>query len=296
MFSKTKTKQSTKNYFNQVKQEISDANAIVIGAGAGLSLAAGFTLSGERFTNYFADFIKKFGITDMYSGGFFSFPSRKAYWSWWSRVIWLSRYQPAPQDTYRRLYELIKGQNYFVLTTNVDHQFQLAGFDKQRLFYTQGDYGLFQQADSQQTFDNFTLIKKMILSQGFQINDNNELLKPDQLSMDVDPKLIAQADQYQLNLRVDSDFVEDDGWHRAAQRFNHFIERYQQQKILFLELGVGNNTPGIIKYPFWQWTYNNPQARLMTVNTTDVAFPQELNHQAIGFKMDINDFIDALKC
>ena len=251
MFSKTKTKQSTKNYFNQVKQEISDANAIVIGAGAGLSLAAGFTLSGERFTNYFADFIKKFGITDMYSGGFFSFPSRKAYWSWWSRVIWLSRYQPAPQDTYRRLYELIKGQNYFVLTTNVDHQFQLAGFDKQRLFYTQGDYGLFQQADSQQTFDNFTLIKKMILSQGFQINDNNELLKPDQLSMDVDPKLIAQADQYQLNLRVDSDFVEDDGWHRAAQRFNHFIERYQQQKILFLELGVGNNTPGIIKYPFW---------------------------------------------
>lgn len=136
----------------------------------------------------------------------------------------------------------------------------------------------------------------MILSQGFQINDNNELLKPDQLSMDVDPKLIAQADQYQLNLRVDSDFVEDDGWHRAAQRFNHFIERYQQQKILFLELGVGNNTPGIIKYPFWQWTYNNPQARLITVNTTDVAFPQELNHQAIGFKMDINDFIDALKC
>lgn len=232
----------------------------------------------------------------MYSGGFFSFPSRKAYWSWWSRVIWLSRYQPAPQDTYRRLYELIKGQNYFVLTTNVDHQFQLTGFDKQRLFYTQGDYGLFQQADSQQTFDNFTLIKKMILSQGFQINDNNELLKPDQLSMDVDPKLIAQADQYQLNLRVDSDFVEDDGWHRAAQRFNHFIERYQQQKILFLELGVGNNTPGIIKYPFWQWTYNNPQARLITVNTTDVAFPQELNHQAIGFKMDINDFIDALKC
>lgn len=294
MFSKIKTKQSTKNYFNQVKQEISDADAIVIGAGAGLSLAAGFTLSGDRFVNYFSDFIEKFGITDMYSGGFFSFPSRKTYWSWWSRVIWLSRYQPAPQDTYQRLYELIKDRNYFILTTNVDHQFQLAGFDKQRLFYTQGDYGLFQQTDSQQTFDNFDLIKKMILSQGFQINDNGELLKPNQLSMDVDPELIAQADQYQLNLRVDSDFVEDEGWHQAAQRFNNFIGRYQKNKIVYLELGVGANTPGIIKYPFWQWTFNNPQARLITVNAADVSFPQELSNQAIGFKMDINQFIDSL--
>lgn len=230
----------------------------------------------------------------MYSGGFFSFPSRKTYWSWWSRVIWLSRYQPAPQDTYQRLYELIKDRNYFILTTNVDHQFQLAGFDKQRFFYTQGDYGLFQQTDSQQTFDNFDLIKKMILSQGFQINDNGELLKPNQLSMDVDPELIAQADQYQLNLRVDSDFVEDEGWHQAAQRFNNFIGRYQKNKIVYLELGVGANTPGIIKYPFWQWTFNNPQARLITVNAADVSFPQELSNQAIGFKMDINQFIDSL--
>lgn len=230
----------------------------------------------------------------MYSGGFFSFPSRKTYWSWWSRVIWLSRYQPAPQDTYQRLYELIKDRNYFILTTNVDHQFQLAGFDKQRLFYTQGDYGLFQQTDSQQTFDNFDLIKKMILSQGFQINDNGELLKPNQLSMDVDPELIAQADQYQLNLRVDSDFVEDEGWHQAAQRFNNFIGRYQKNKIVYLELGVGANTPGIIKYPFWQWTFNNPQARLITVNAADVSFPQELSNQAIGFKMNINQFIDSL--
>lgn len=295
MFSKTKTKQSTKNYFNQVKQAISDADAIVIGAGAGLSLAAGFTLSGDRFTNYFADFIEQFGITDMYSGGFFPFPSRKAYWSWWSRVIWLSRYQPAPHDTYQRLYELGKDRNYFVLTTNVDHQFQLAGFDKQRLFYTQGDYGLFQQTDKKQTLDNFDLIRKMILSQGFQIKANGELLKPDQLSMDVDPKLIAQADQYQLNLRVDSDFVEDEGWHQAAQRFNNFIGRYQKDKIVYLELGVGANTPGIIKYPFWQWTFNNPQARLITVNAADASFPKELNHQAIGFRMDINQFIDSLK-
>lgn len=294
MFSKIKTKQSTKSYFDQVKQEINDADAIVIGAGAGLSLAAGFDLNGDHFKTYFADFIEKFGITDMYNGGFFSFPSRKAYWSWWSRVIWINRYQAAPRDTYQQLYKLVKGRNYFVLTTNVDHQFQLAGFDKQRLFYTQGDYGLFQQVDTQQTFDNFTLIKKMILSQGFQIKEDGELIIPDHLSMNVEQSLIDEADQYQLNLRVDNDFVEDEGWRQAAQRFNTFIERYQKDKIVFLELGVGANTPGIIKYPFWQWTYNNPQARLITVNATDASFPKELNRQAIGFRMDINRFIDSL--
>lgn len=271
-----------------------DADAIVIGAGAGLSLAAGFTLSGDRFKQYFADFIEKFKIRDMYTGGFYDFPSRAAYWSWWSRVIWLSRYQAAPRDTYQRLFDLVKDRNYFVLTTNVDHQFQIAGFDKQRLFYTQGDYGLFQQADSQQTFDNFALIKKMILSQGFQIAENGDLLIPDKLSMHIDQALIDEADQYQLNLRVDSSFVEDQGWHQAAQRFNDFMDRYRQGKILFLELGVGQNTPGIIKYPFWQWTFNNPQAWLITVNAADVAFPQELNNQAIGFKMDLNQFIDAV--
>lgn len=230
----------------------------------------------------------------MYSGGFYSFPDRKSYWSWWSRVIWLNRYQPAPRDTYRRLYGLVHGQNYFVLTTNVDHQFQLAGFDKQRLFYTQGDYGLFQQAATNQTLDNRLLIEQMIRAQGFQIDDTGELHKPAQLSMDIDPALVEQADQYQLNLRVDSSFVEDPGWHNAAERFNRFIEHYANSKIVFLELGVGNNTPGIIKYPFWQWTFNNPQARLITVNATDASFPAELNQQAIGLKMDINQFIERL--
>ncbi len=230
----------------------------------------------------------------MYSGGFYPFPDRKSYWSWWSRVIWLNRYQPAPRDTYRRLHSLVRGQNYFVLTTNVDHQFQLAGFNKQRLFYTQGDYGLFQQTAANQTFDNRPLIEKMIRAQGFRIGDNGELHKPAQLSMEIDSALIKQADQYQLNLRVDSGFVEDLGWHNAASRFNSFIERYSSGKIVFLELGVGNNTPGIIKYPFWQWTFNNPQARLITVNATDASFPAELNQQAIGLKMDINQFIEGL--
>lgn len=209
-------------------------------------------------------------------------------------MIWLNRYQPAPRDTYRRLYGLVHGQNYFVLTTNVDHQFQLAGFDKQRLFYTQGDYGLFQQAATNQTLDNRLLIEQMIRAQGFQIDDTGELHKPAQLSMDIDPALVEQADQYQLNLRVDSSFVEDPGWHNAAERFNRFIEHYANSKIVFLELGVGNNTPGIIKYPFWQWTFNNPQARLITVNATDASFPAELNQQAIGLKMDINQFIERL--
>lgn len=294
MFSKTKTKQSTNDYFKKVSEEINDSTALVIGAGAGLSLAAGLTLSGERFNEYFSDFQEKFGISDMYSGGFYPFPTRSEYWSWWSRVIWLSRYQPAPRDTYDQLYQLVNDHNYFVLTTNVDHQFQIAGFDKQRLFYTQGDYGLFQQFSKQQTFDNFKIIKKMILSQGFTIDDNNDLIRPGQLSMHVGPELVKIADQYQLNLRVDDDFVEDNGWHQAAKRFNEFINRYQNSKVMYLELGVGTNTPGIIKYPFWQWTYNNPQAHFITVNTAEILFPEKLNNQAIGFQMDINDFIAKL--
>lgn len=294
MFSKTKTKQSTNNYFKKVQQEINETSAIVIGAGAGLSLAAGFSLSGDRFMKYFGDFYEKYGITDMYSGGFYPYPSRSEYWSWWSRVIWLNRYQPAPRDTYQQLHKLVQNRNYFVLTTNVDHQFQLAGFEKDRLFYTQGDHGLFQQSSTNQTFDNFDVIKKMVLSQGFTIDSHQRLIKPQQLSMHVDPALVKTADQYQLNLRVDDQFVEDDGWHAAAERFNEFINRNQNSKILYLELGVGNNTPGIIKYPFWQWTYNNPQASYVTVNADDALFPEKINQQATGFQMDIKDFIEKL--
>ena len=147
MFLKTKTTASTIDYSAQIEKlalALAEAEAIVIGAGAGLSTAAGFYYDGERFEKYFADYRRKYGITDMYSGGFYPFETPEESWAWWARAILINRYECPVGKVYRDLLALVKDKNYFVLTTNVDHQFQRAGFDKARLFYTQGDYGLWQ--------------------------------------------------------------------------------------------------------------------------------------------------------
>lgn len=299
MFLKTKTSLSTNSYLAKlraVKDFAASATAIVVGAGSGLSSAAGLTYAGSRFTTYFSDFHAKYGITNMYSGGFFNYPDPAEFWAWWSRVIWLNRYQPAPTDTYRQLVNFLTGSNYFVLTTNVDHQFQQAGVDKGRLFYTQGDYGLFQHDGQSQTFDNYQLIKKMVLSQGFQIGPGHQLTIPTgcQIKMRVPAKLVNQARPFTLNLRTDDTFVEDDGWHQAADHFNQFISHHQSGPVLFLELGVGMNTPGIIKYPFWNWTYHNPAARLVTVDKQPTPCPKEITSQTTIFQGDLAVFIREL--
>lgn len=147
MFSRTPTIKSTNiccDNLSRFKQELTTADAVVIGAGAGLSTSAGFTYTGERFEKYFGDFIEKYGFQDMYSGGFYPFETLEELWAYWSRYIYINRYQDAPGDAYTDLLKLVQDKDYFVLTTNVDHCFQKAGFDKHRLFYTQGDYGLWQ--------------------------------------------------------------------------------------------------------------------------------------------------------
>lgn len=280
----------------RARRWIEGCDALVIGAGAGLSAAAGFTVSGARFAHYFSDFQLRYGLADMYSGGFYPFESRETYWAWWSRVIWVSRFMPAPVDTYARLCRLAAGHDYFVLTTNVDHQFQIAGFDKQRLFYTQGDYGLLQDDRRKKNIDDEPLIRKMILSQGFRIGPHQELLTPakGQIRMEVDPSLAREADRYRLNLRVDDDFLEDDGWHAAATKYGQFLTAHEHGRVAYLELGVGANTPGIIKYPFWQRTFGNPDARYITVNAFDARYPTEIAGQSLGFRMDINRFLDRM--
>lgn len=296
MSSNQPTKPSMNNYLPQINKLLDDADAIVIGAGSGLSTAAGFTYSGPRFMKYFADFAKKYGIQDMYSGGFYPFPTPEEYWAWWSRVIWINRYQPAPKDTYHHLFQLVASRNYFVLTTNVDHQFQRAGFDKKRLFYTQGDYGLFQKAGiTDQTFDNYQLIRQMVLAQGFQINPDQELIiPPSGVSMTVPKELVQEVQGYTRNLREDDQFVEDRGWHAAAERYQAFITQYRNTNIVYFELGVGMNTPGIIKYPFWQLTYANPQAHLITIDQQQPLVPEELHAQTIAIKADIDTVITTL--
>ncbi len=288
MFSKTLIKKSITDYSEQIKQlrkEIKEADAIVIGAGAGLSTSAGFTYSGERFEKYFADFIDKYHIPDMYSGGFYPFETLEEYWAWWSRHIYYNRYIDAPNLVYQKLYSLVKEKDYFVLTTNVDHMFQKTGFDKNRLFYTQGDYGLFQCSKPchHHTYDNENVIREMVEQQ-------RDMKIPSELI----PKCPICHKPMTVNLRCDGTFVQDQGWEAACGRYEEFLTGHDKKHILFLELGVGANTPGIIKYSFWQMTSKNRQAVYACINYGDAVAPSEIGKQSICIDGDIGEALEQL--
>ena len=261
-FFRTTDKDKNKDEIEVLRHALDTADAVVIGAGSGLSTAAGFTYSGERFRKYFADFIETYHFRDMYSGGFYSFSSLEEHWAYWSRYIYINRYMDAPKPVYEELFRLVKDKDYFVLTTNVDHCFQKAGFDKERLFYTQGDYGLFQCSKPcrQETFDNEEAVRRMVEAQGYKITSDGSLILPETPSMRIPAELVPRCPHcgrpMTMNLRSDGTFAEDEGWHSAAQRYETFMENHRGQKVVFLELGVGYNTPGIIKYNFWQYAYN----------------------------------------
>lgn len=285
MFSQRKTMKFTADYFDNIrrlKQEIETADAIVIGAGAGLSTAAGFTYSGERFEKYFSDFIQKYGFSDMYSGGFFPFETPEEHWAYWSRYIYINRYMDVDNGTYKTLFSLVKDKDYFVLTTNVDHQFQKAGFDKHRLFYTQGDYGLFQCLEPccQKTFDNEEFIRRMY-------NEQKNMRVPFELI----PKCPECGKPMTMNLRADDKFVQDEGWYKARERYADFLRRHEGMHMLFLELGVGFNTPVIIKYPFWQMTAKNPNAVYACINFNEAFCPEELEKKSICIGGDIAEVL-----
>ncbi|MFR1519123.1 MAG: SIR2 family NAD-dependent protein deacylase [Clostridia bacterium] len=276
---------STGNYSEDIKRlkyEIETADAVLIGAGAGMSVSAGLRYTGERFEKYFSDFRRKYGITDMYTGGFYPYDSLEEYWAWWSRHIYVNRYLDAPKDTYNRLLECVKDKDYFVLTTNVDHCFQKAGFEKKRLFYTQGDYGLWQCAKPchKKTYENEKIVLKMLSEQ-----------KNRKIPAELVPKCPVCGAPMTMNLRCDEKFVQDDGWYAAAKRYGDFLRRHENLRILFLELGVGANTPGIIKYPFWQMTAENPKATYVCVNTGEAFCPNEIEKQSICLDADIQDVI-----
>ena len=264
---------------------LQSADAIVVGAGAGLSTAAGFTYSGERFERHFADFIRQYGVTDMYTAGFYPFPTEEHYWAYWSRHIYYNRYVPAPKPVYENLLKLLKDKNYFVITTNVDHQFQKAGFDKQRLFYTQGDYGLLQCAKPchQKTYDNEEIIKKMIAQQ-------EDMRIPTELV----PRCPVCGGKMVPNLRSDETFVEDEGWHAASQHYSDFLKRHKDGKVLFLDLGSGSNTPIIFKIPFIKMTIQNPNATYATVNLGEAFTVDPIADRSIVIDGDIANIIEQL--
>ncbi len=284
-----------------IKEKIEQAEAVIIGAGAGLSTSAGFTYSGERFDRYFSDFHKKYGFTDMYSGGFYPYATLKKYWGYWCRYIYINRYMDAPKPVYKDILELVKNKNYFVLTTNVDHCFQKAGFAKERIFYTQGDYGLLQCSKPchRQNYDNEEIIRKMVLSEGFEI-ENGELTAPENgtLKMEVPSDLIPHCPKcgrpMNMNLRADSTFVQDDGWEEAAGRYEQFLSENKNKKVVFIELGVGYNTPGIIKYPFWQYTHEWNDAFYICINKGQCGIPSEIRDKAVCLDRDIAQVIENM--
>ena len=289
MFSRNQTTKSTENFSDNIeklKEKFHTADAVVIGAGAGLSAAAGFTYSGERFEKYFSDFRKKYGFEDMYSGGFHPYQTPEEHWAYWSRYIYINRYMDAPKPVYDDLLKLVANKDYFVITTNVDHCFQKAGFDKKRLFYTQGDYGLFQCSEPccQKTFDNKDIIFEM-LKQQKDMKIPTELL----------PVCPHCGKPLTMNLRSDDKFVEDEGWHHAAERYENFLRTRAGGKILFLELGVGYNTPVIIKYPFWQMTAKNPNATYACINKGQAICPQEIERQSICVNAGIGEVLSLIK-
>ena len=285
-----------------LKEKIGPADAVIIGAGAGLSTAAGFVYTGERFERYFGDFGRKYGFRDMYSGGFFPYSTQEEFWAYWSRYIWINRYMDAPESTYSDLLRLVKDKDYFVLTTNVDHCFQKAGFDKKRLFYTQGDYGLFQctKPCCQRTWDNEDAVRKMVLSQGYTIGDQNELLLPEGTKAEIRvpaellPKCPDCGRPLTMNLRSDDKFVEDDGWQSAAAEYEAWLTQHRDRKVVFLEIGVGYNTPGIVKYTFWQQVYRNEKAFYACLNMEEQPVPEEIRDRSVIISGDSSRVIREL--
>ena len=286
-----------------LKNEIQKADAVVIGAGAGLSTSAGFTYSGERFEKYFSDFIKEYGIRDMYLGGFYPFPNDEIRWAWWARNIYFNRYVKASKPVYDELFSLLKDKDYFVITTNVDHQFQNAGFDKKKLFYTQGDFGLFQSVNPQiqKTYDNEEWVMKAMEAQGF-VKDENEVFSIPmngeilmRIPAELIPKCPDDGSDMTNNLRIDSSFVEDEGWYVAAEKYSKFLEKHKNNHVLFLELGVGANTPVIVKYPFWYMAMENKKAVYACVNYQEAFCPNELEERSICIDGDIGEVLKEIQ-
>lgn len=289
MFSRMSIMKSTGSYSDNVsrlRETLNKADAVVVGAGAGLSTSAGFTYSGDRFRRYFADFEKKYGFHDMYSGAFCRYDAPEEHWAYWSRFITVNRYIDAPKPVYEQVFDLVREKDYFIITTNVDHCFQKAGVDKNRLFYTQGDYGLFQCSEPccQETFDNESLIRQMTEQQ-------KDMRIPSKLL----PVCPHCGKPMTMNLRSDDKFVEDKGWHEAAERYENFLQTRRSGRILFLELGVGYNTPVIIKYPFWRMTAQNKAATYACINYGEAVCPTEIEKQSICIDADIGSVVNELR-
>lgn len=269
----------------KLKEEIENSEYILIGAGAGLSTSAGFLYDGKRFEDNFKDYIKKYGFTDMYSAGFYNFPTLEEYWAYFSLYVYINRYDIEENETYLNLYNIVKNKNYFVITTNVDGRFADSKFDKDKIFAVQGDFSLFQCSKPcrQETFYNEKYIREMI-------KYKKEMKIPTELI----PKCPYCGRNMSMNLRADSTFVQDKNWDKQKLKYEKFLKNSNNSKILFLELGVGFNTPSIIKYNFWRMTLNNKKSVYASINLGECYSASDIEERSICIDADISEVLKKL--
>ena len=269
----------------KLKEEIENSEYILIGAGAGLSTSAGFLYDGKRFEENFKDYIKKYGFTDMYSAGFYNFPTLEEYWAYFSLYVYINRYDIEENETYLNLYNIVKNKNYFVITTNVDGRFADSKFDKDKIFAVQGDFSLFQCSKPcrQETFYNEKYIREMI-------KYKKEMKIPTELI----PKCPYCGRNMSMNLRADSTFVQDKNWDKQKSKYEKFLKNSNNSKILFLELGVGFNTPSIIKYNFWRMTLNNKKSVYASINLGECYGASNIEERSICIDADISEVLKKL--
>ena len=282
-------KEAYEDQISKAAENIRNADCVIIGAGAGASTAAGIQYGGKRFTDNFAEFIKKYGghyMTDMYAAGFYPYPSEEAKWGYWSKHALMNRFDPPALPLYTELYDIVKDKEYFVLTTNVDHQFYKAGFDEKRIFATQGDYGKIQcqKGCHSKTYDAEELFRKMD-------EERRDCLIPSELV----PKCPVCGGNMAMNLRCDNYFVEDEAWHQAADRYAGFLEQNKDKKVVLLELGVGFNTPIIIRFPFEKMVRENSSYSLIRLNMDEAVVPESFGKRAIGIGGDMAKAITDIR-
>lgn len=284
----------------KLSKAIAEADAIVVGAGAGLSAAAGYDYGDKELKKYFPDFVNKYRFHNLYEASFYPFRDNGEFFAFWSRFIYINRYVKDKKPVYQNLRELLDGKDYFVITTNADHCFQKAGFDKQRLFYTQGDCGLWQcrKPCHQETYDNEENVKACIMAQGFEIDENGDLKEPKNITMTVPENLIPHCPKcgrpMQYNLHGGDWFVQDKGWYLAQERYEKYLAAHQNGNVLYLDLGSGMNTPIIFKYPFMNMTYSNPNATYATINLGEAVTAREIADRSICIDADLNEAIEKL--
>lgn len=285
VFQKDTYEEQIKNAVNLIKE----ADVVLIGAGAGASTAAGLSYDGKRFRENFHEFIMKYGgqyMTDMYAAGFYPFPSEEAKWGYWSKHALLNRFYPPALPLYKDLYDIAKDKEYFVLTTNVDHQFYKAGFSADRIFATQGDYGEIQcqKGCHPKVYEAEELFQEMDAAR-------KDCLIPSELV----PKCPVCGGKMAMHLRCDNYFVEDEAWHEAADRYAEFLDKNKDKKVVLLELGVGFNTPIIIRFPFEKMVRERASYSLIRLNRDEAVVPESFGNRAIGIGGDMAGAITDIK-